>query len=105
MATPFEFNGYYPVYDNIAAAKSASTDGTIFIVRDSANNRDLYVALTQSGDVKLNLQTAHIQNECKDMTQTRINSYNETIINEDGVGNVETTTNNTTYTVYHHTGA
>tara|TARA_B100001093_G_scaffold499485_1_gene548767 strand:- start:303 stop:635 length:333 start_codon:yes stop_codon:yes gene_type:complete len=101
----FEYDGYYPVFDNIQAAKDASSDGTIFIVRDNKNNRDLYVALIDdtNKEIKLNTESKHIQNETKNMTDTRVNSYNETIINENSVGNIETTKSETTYTVYHHT--
>ena len=99
----FEYDGYYPVFENIEAAKSASTDGTIFIVRDNKNNRDLYVALVDDSnkDIKLNTESKHLQNETNNMTDTRVNSYNETIINENSVGNMETSKNETTYTVYH----
>ena len=105
MSSPFEHDGYYPVYDNMVDAKANSVDGTVFIVRDTAKSRDLYVALENNiqGDIKLNLKSTHTESECKDMTETKINSYNETVINENSVGNMTNTTNSTTYTVYHHT--
>ena len=101
----FEYNGYYPVFYNVSDAKKASSDGTIFIVRDTKNNRDLYVALVDDSNknLKLNTESKNIQNETRNMTNTRLNSYNETIINENSVGNIETTKDETTYTVYHHT--
>ena len=103
--TAFEYDGYYPVFDNIEDAKNASTDGTIFIVRDNKNNRDLYVALVSdiNKEIKLNTEMKHVQNETNSMMDTRVNSYNETIINENSVGNIETTKDETTYTIYHHT--
>jgi len=104
---PFEYDGYYPVFNNVSDAKSASSDGTIFIVRDTKNNRDLYVALVDdsnsNSNMRLNTESKNIQNETRNMTDTRLNSYNETIINENSVGNIVTGKDETTYTVYHHT--
>ena len=106
MTSWFEYDGYYPVFNTALEAKNASSDGTIFIIRDNQNNRDLYVALIDNAsndqDIVLTNESKHMDNETKDMTDTRVNSYNETILNENSVGNIETTKEKTIYTVYHH---